>query len=137
MSYRIDTGHADEIAVGFETEEAALARAQEVADELLEPVYVSLDEAGSEDVKVRPTKVRCACGEVTGVLCESVLPRSESVILEWMPPQHRESHKAAGNSGRHPHNGASHLRVDPDCAARIIAEDGEWASIVPPKGGAK
>lgn len=74
--------------------------------------------------------ITCECGEITGERCSWSGPVAETVIIEWMPPQHRESHEAAGNSGRWPTNGAIRLRVEKTCAERIVEADADWAEIV-------
>lgn len=66
--------------------------------------------------------VHCECGEATGQRCAWTGPRTKTVVIEWMPAYLRESHRAAGNAGVYPHNGALRLRVHPDCAA-LLAED--------------
>jgi hypothetical protein len=83
--------------------------------------------------------VGCACGEVTGEACTWRGPRSETVLVEYMPEQHRSSHDAAGNAGSYPHNGAIRIRVQRDCADRLahVWDEGEmtteldpWVSII-------
>jgi hypothetical protein len=74
--------------------------------------------------------VTCSCGETSGVPCEWSGPESETVLIAWMPNEHRASHTAAGNRGFYPHNGSVRLRVHSDCADRVIEADGGWASIV-------
>lgn len=75
-------------------------------------------------------QVRCDCGECTGVRCEWVGPRSETVVVEYMPEHLRASHEAARNRGVYPHNGALRLRVEQSCADAIIEDSGDWARIV-------
>lgn len=60
----------------------------------------------------------CECGAAMGERCAGTLG-DDAVEIEWMPEHLRESHRAAGNSGRYPHNGALRLRVTPECAALI------------------
>jgi hypothetical protein len=74
--------------------------------------------------------VHCACGEWLGERCRWSGSISETVIVEYMPEHLRESHKAAGNSGSYPHNGALRIRVEKSCAGHIVKHDGEWARIV-------
>lgn len=74
--------------------------------------------------------VRCECGEWSGARCQWEGPRAETVVVEWMPEQHRGSHVQSGNRGRYPLNGASRIRVERSCAERIIECDGEWAKVV-------
>lgn len=66
---------------------------------------------------------RCQCGEATGERCEGDLRSDGCVTVEWMPPQYRESHRAAGNAGVYPHNGALRLRVTTDCAEMLATDD--------------
>jgi hypothetical protein len=74
----------------------------------------------------------CECGEATGERCAWSGPAHETVVLEWMPEEHRASHKAAGgNFGVYPHNGAVRLRCERSCAERLVESDGpDWARIV-------
>lgn len=46
-----------------------------------------------------------------------------AVIIETMPEYLRESHRASGNWGRYPLNGAERLRVSREEAEEIIAGD--------------
>jgi len=79
-----------------------------------------------------PAKVvTCQCGSWSGCACE--WSGSDIVIVEYMPPAHRASHTAAANRGVLPHNGARRVRVSRECAALMLATDGEWCSLV---GGA-
>jgi hypothetical protein len=52
------------------------------------------------------------------------------VTVEWMPVHLRASHKAAGNSGCYPANGAQRIAVSLPCANAMIEHDGEWVRIV-------
>jgi hypothetical protein len=74
--------------------------------------------------------VQCECGRVMGERCEWTGPRAETVVIEWMPEQHRVDHTRAGNSGSYPYNGAVRLRLGASCAERVAETDGEWTSIV-------
>ncbi len=73
-------------------------------------------------------EVGCECGEITGVSCEWTGLHTETVLVEFMPEQHRASHVAAGNRGRYPHNGARRFRCATECAERLV--DGEWIEVV-------
>ena len=73
---------------------------------------------------------RCQCGEWSGERCQWSGPESETVLVEFMPEEHRASHVAAGNRGVRPHNGARQIRVERSCAARMVREDGDWCAIV-------
>jgi hypothetical protein len=85
--------------------------------------------ARNENAKVYKV-VRCECGEWSGDACEWSGPREETVLVEFMPDEHRASHVTAGNRGRYPYNGALRIRVERECAARMIKYDGDWAEIV-------
>ena len=76
------------------------------------------------------TTVQCECGAATGERCQWSGPAAETVVVEWMPEYLRESHAAAGNAGAYPANGSLRLRVERECAARLVAGDEEWASVV-------
>ncbi len=83
-----------------------------------------------EPEAVDPETVRCACGAWSGHRCSWVGPESGTVLVEYMPEQHRASHAAAGNRGIYPHNGARRIRVERSCADQMIEHDGEWCSII-------
>lgn len=52
-------------------------------------------------------------------------------LLETMPDQHRASHRAAGNWGRYPHNGATRQWVLTEDAEEVVESDtDEYAAIV-------
>ncbi len=99
-----------------------------------EAIGAMLEDAGcadDPDPGVRAVRVvECECGEVMGEKCSWTGPAAETVVVEWMPPQYRDSHTAAGNSGFYPANGAVRLRCERECAERILEGDGEWAAIV-------
>ena len=71
--------------------------------------------------------VRCQCEEAFGEICSWTGPRSETVVLEWMPDHLRASHRAAGNRGVYPENGAVRLRVARECAELLLETDADWA----------
>ena len=84
--------------------------------------------------------VRCECGVADGERHDWELDTSEDVVvLEWMPPQHRESHEKAGNVGCYPHNGAIRLVTLCECAEKIVADEGDerWARIVEPAAASR
>lgn len=70
--------------------------------------------------------VRCACGEWSGEACAWTGPQADTVLVEWMPEEHRSSHSAAGNRGSYPHNGAQRIRVARECAKMMLVHDGAW-----------
>ena len=72
---------------------------------------------------------QCEGEEIGGGPCGRAIPRARMVLLEWMPPEHRESHDAAGNSGQYPLNGSVRVWVCADCADDIVAGDPEWAHV--------
>lgn len=49
-------------------------------------------------------------------------------LIEYMPECHRASHKAAGNSGRWPVNGAVRVYVEGDVRESDL--DPQWASVI-------
>jgi hypothetical protein len=42
----------------------------------------------------------------------------------------KASHRAAGNSGVYPHNGARRIRVERTCAEHMVAVDDDWVTII-------
>jgi hypothetical protein len=72
--------------------------------------------------------VQCECGEITGERCQWSGPASETVVLEYMPPEFRASHSAARNSGTYPHNGAIRVIVAASCADELL--DFGWTDVV-------
>lgn len=66
--------------------------------------------------------VACACGEWSGEACAWSGPRADTVVVEWMPAYLRASHRAAGNAGQYPANGARRSRVERECADRMVAD---------------
>lgn len=84
----------------------------------------------TSDVRVTVADIHCDCGEITGEPCQWTGPRSDTVLVEYMPEHLRASHKAARNRGTYPANGAIRVRCERSCAERIVADDGEWAEIV-------
>lgn len=73
---------------------------------------------------------KCECGEWSGEACEWSGPKSETVVVEFMPESLRSSHEAAGISGTSPANGALRIRVCQDCADLMVESDGHWCEIV-------
>jgi len=74
------------------------------------------------------SRVHCECGRVYGERCSWSGPRGQTVIVEWIPEYLRASHEAAGNRGSYPANGAERLRVQRDCAKRIMETENKWAN---------
>lgn len=64
--------------------------------------------------------VNCECGRITGERCQWSGPKSQTVVIVWMPEQHRASHAAARNSGVYPNNGAERLRLERSCAELLF-----------------
>ena len=75
-------------------------------------------------------EVGCECGEATGVACAWHGLMVQTVVIEWMPEDLRDTHVAANNHGRYPYNGAVRLRVAQSCAILLFEADGEWCSEV-------
>lgn len=65
-------------------------------------------------------EVHCQCGTYLGQPCEWHGPVAETVTVEVMPDHLRGSHRAAGNWGTYPANGAVRLRVHGDCADWLV-----------------
>jgi hypothetical protein len=70
--------------------------------------------------------VRCEVGTVFEIGCDG----AAVAVVEYMPEQHRASHKEAGNRGVYPHNGAVQLRVCDACAVRVVESNPGWAKRV-------
>lgn len=139
INYSIDTGEGNQITAGIQGYDLARKYAQQLADERGETVYLyapsevrAAEAAGEEHESeaVEPDTTRCGCGAWSGVRCEWVGPRAETVLVEWMPESLRASHVAAGNRGRHPHNGARHIVVHTDCAERMVEDDADWVTVL-------
>ncbi len=81
-------------------------------------------------IYVDDSLTHCDCGAWSGESCAWAGPVTETVIVEYMPEQHRSSHQAAGNAGSYPHNGAERVRVHSDCAKFMVEHDADWCSIV-------
>lgn len=81
--------------------------------------------------------VRCQCGKayVNGEACQWSGPRSETVLVEVMPHEYRESHRAARNMGTYPHNGAIRIRCERSCAEAVLDDAGDWARIIETTAG--
>lgn len=73
--------------------------------------------------------VKCNCGEWSGVACSWSGYKKETVIVEYMPEQYKQSHISANNSGIYPLNGASRIQVEQSCANIMILHDSDWISI--------
>lgn len=133
-TYSIDDGHGNQITAGLQEREAR-AVATRLANERGESVHLyDAADPQAESVEIDPTTARCECGQWCGVRCEWTGPRDETVIVEWMPEPLRASHTAAGNRGVYPRNGAQWLRVSAECAASMLAHDGEWCEAVTSAG---
>lgn len=74
--------------------------------------------------------VECGCGAACGEKCTWSGPRSETVIVEWMPEHLRGSHVSANNRGTYPANGAIRFRAEKSCARSLVREDCDWARVV-------
>jgi hypothetical protein len=74
--------------------------------------------------------VPCHCGEWSGTRCQWTGPKSETVVVEWMPEHLRSSHQTAGNRGSYPANGAERIHVACECADEMIDADGDWCAVI-------
>lgn len=85
--------------------------------------------------------VKCECGQITGEACSWSGPITNTVVVEYMPEYLRDSHRAAGNHGLYPLNGAQRIRVEAETCADAVThiydadgditeEPDEWVSIV-------
>ena len=79
----------------------------------------------------RHLPVDCDCGRITDASCPWRGPWRDTVAVEYVPEWVRDSHKAAGNPGVYPHNGAIRARVQRQCAEELRAWAGEWARVLP------
>ena len=117
--WNIDSGDGNSLTQGIQLESEARKIAQRQANERGESVY--LYEVGNGD------------GE-SEVESEEIAPESDDsgmVTIEEMPDHHRGSHRAAGNWGRYPANGATRREVSADEAEAIIESDPDgYAHIV-------
>lgn len=129
-TYAIDDDHGNELTTGLQ-ESNVRSVAQRLADERAEPVWTYLI-GPHEYIKVEPRTVRCECGEILGDRCAWVGPVADTVVLEYMPPDVRSSHIAAGyrdilSAGRYPSNGAVRIRVHRPFAEQLADA---WTRIV-------
>ncbi len=70
-------------------------------------------------------------GDGAGNGAWAVVLSDDLVTVEEMPDEHRASHKAAGNWGSYPHNGATRRQVTRDEADAIVENDpDQYARIV-------
>lgn len=123
---------AQMIRDGVSAEEIEAVLADErtaLTDEQIEGLRDDLAVRDEEGLTEGPEIEGCESGEATGELCQSVLG-PDVVVIEWMPEYLRESHRAAGNSGSYPGNGAIRFRACPECAASLTQHDGEWTRVV-------
>lgn len=103
-----------------------------------EIVTVSLDKAGIEELEALCDDSVDVSGErdriefwgtnTDGEHWRVHVMTGRYTLIEYMPAQHRESHLAAGNDGRYPHNGAVRVYVEGDVDARQL--DARWTSII-------
>lgn len=142
-TYMIDDAHGNWIRNAGDDYDRAKQLAQEIADERGEVVslyqgggrIVAVDEDDPDVAEVasetiEPSTVCCECGAWSGERCSWVGPESDTVLVEYMPEQHRASHTAAGNRGMRPGNGANRIRVERSCADGMVEHDGDWCEIV-------
>jgi len=85
----------------------------------------ALDAAGAEHVCDLDPIVNAHAGTISHLADGWTLwsVDGDYVTIEEMPAHHRGSHRAAGNWGRYPGNGATRRRVSRDEAEEIVATD--------------
>lgn len=76
------------------------------------------------------SEINCDCGRWSGTRCAWSGPKSETVVVEFMPEWLRRVHPSSHECGWYPTNGAVRIRVERNCAAAMLEYDGEWCSIV-------
>src|SRR5690606_21903914 len=84
-------------------------------------------------IAVEPRTVCCECSAWTGERCVWTGPRSQTVLVEYIPKYLRASLKAAGIAGFYPpDNNAECVRVSRYCAELMLSNDDErdWAQVV-------
>ncbi len=119
-TYAIDDGNGNQITTGL-SEHDARRVAQRIATERGESVYLY------------ETPVRLDADGDPIDESEEVAPYDEDgfVSVEEMPDHLRGSHRAAGNWGCYPHNGATRRQVTREEAEAIVEDDPDgYASIV-------
>lgn len=111
LTYAVDDGNGNQLTTGLDAN-TARRTAQRMADERNESVYLY------------------AIGGEADETYEEIEP-SGLVTIETMPDQYRDSHKAAGNWGVYPANGAVRERVSRAEAEEIVVSDADgYARIV-------
>lgn len=88
----------------------------------LRQVEARYDEQRAVIVITHP-ECHCACGRATGERCSWSGPRSETVVIRYVPPYLRGTVRAAGTA-----RGCSErLRVHRECAELLCASEPDWA----------
>ena len=133
--WNIDSADGTSLTQGLRTEPEARRAAQNIADQLCDPVYLyevggGDGESEVESEEIKPRTVRCECGEWSGERCNANAMRDDMVTVEYMPDHLRSSHQAAGNTGTHPVNGSVRILVTQECADAMIEHDGDWVSVL-------
>lgn len=108
-TYAIDDAHGTEICAGLPAN-VARATAGRIADERNAAVYLYAVGSSAEPIEVAPP--------------------ATIALVETMPEQYRESHRAASNEGSYPHNGATREWMSISDAEALQESDPEWTSIV-------
>jgi hypothetical protein len=94
-----------------------------------------LREAGYESVDDVPSDIRveagvdCQCGAVYGEQCQDFASEDTGKWVDYLERSYRASALAANCDLRH-NDGWSRLRVAPECAERILADEGDFAQSV-------
>lgn len=78
-------------------------------------------------MKFQHTMPDCDCGLWSGKPC--VITRWKTTVVYFLPPSHREG-RTVDDRGDFPKNGELRLRVAPECAARMVAAEGDWVEVV-------
>jgi len=68
----------------------------------------------------------CQCGQVYQQQCDSGLVPYPVKVL-WMPPSLRQQHRTLGRTSIQRRDGAVILSCNPECAWRILEDEGVWA----------
>jgi hypothetical protein len=113
--WNIDSGDGNSLSAGIQLEVEARKIAQRRANERGESVYLYEVGNGDGESEVESEEIRP----------EEIRPLKDPVTLEYMPMQHRGSHRAAGNWGVYPHNGAVREEMSRENAELMAATDGD------------
>lgn len=123
VGFSEDAARVDAIAWGFDCNDGD-------AVAITHDSFLRIIDGDPDAVEKVSENIRCGCGAWTGERCAWAGPRSEMVVIEWMPLHLRASHASAGNRGTYPANGAVRVLAHRDCAAGLLESDEDWAKIV-------